>query len=354
MIVNCRFLTQPVTGVQRYAIALSRELKKRNPSIEFVSPPGVLEPRLAKELGVKIVGSKGGHYWEQFSLRRYLKRNGNPICLSLSGLGPVLYNRNIITIHDMAPYHQPNWFSKKYSYWYKIAYKLLVNRVIKVLTVSDFSKTEIIKYLKIDDDRIAKILNVCSFPEGKSNAMVEKRPNESKSLNRIKVLAVSSLEPRKNFEKLIEAAAMFEDDRVEFLIVGKSGAAFQKQRKINLNENVRFLGYRSDEELAELYTKASLFVYPSLYEGFGIPLLEAMNYSCPVACSDIKVFHEVAGKAAIYFDPLSAVSIAEAIKKVVDDEDFGLYLKEEGQKQLRFYSIETEAEKLLTILEELE
>ena len=118
--VNARFLTQPLSGVQRYGIECSRQIKKLHPEATFVAPGNILHTDIAKELNVKIVGKNTGHLWEQVDLPFYLARHKSPPLLSLANTAPLLYSNNFVTIHDLAFYHHPEWNSKAFSAWYNI------------------------------------------------------------------------------------------------------------------------------------------------------------------------------------------------------------------------------------------
>src|SRR5690348_16046794 len=118
--VNARFLTQPLSGVQRYGIECSRQIKKLLPDVTFIAPHNVLHKDIAKELNVKVVGVNKGHLWEQVDLPFYLAKQKHPPLLNLANTGPLLYSNNFITIHDLAFYHRPEWNSKAFSTWYNI------------------------------------------------------------------------------------------------------------------------------------------------------------------------------------------------------------------------------------------
>jgi len=149
IVVNARFLTQKVTGVQRFAVEISKILHNLNDQIVFVTPPGILDLDLAKELGAIIIGKNKGTIWEQVDLRNYLTLNQKPLLINFCNTGLLFYNRQIVTIHDMSYKVNPKWFSKKFYLWYNFLIPHIAKRSLKILTVSNSSKNDIIKYLKI-------------------------------------------------------------------------------------------------------------------------------------------------------------------------------------------------------------
>ena len=309
--INARFLTQPITGVQRFAIEICKELQKINENIIFVSPPDILHEDIAQLLKVKIIGYNKGHLWEKIDLPIYLRLHGNPLLISLCNTSPLFYSNQIVTIHDMTVFENSLWFSRKFALLYKLVFPIMVFNSQKVLTVSEFSKREIQKYLNVKTDKIEVISNSvdhCRVFTGESQNKYGKY-----------VLCVGSVEPRKNLKNLIKAfeLASLPND-YNLVIVGGKNKLFNS---LSLDDNpklldkVIFTGYVSDEELSYLYKYAKIFVYPSLYEGFGIPPLEAMYYGCPTIVSNTSSLPEVCGDASVYVDPYNIADIANAITK---------------------------------------
>jgi len=196
IVVNARFLTQRVTGVQRFAIEISKILHKLNRQIVFVTPPGILDQDLAKELGAIVIGKNNGTIWEQVDLRNYLTLNQKPLLINFCNTGLLFYNRQIVTIHDMSYKVNPKWFSKKFYLWYNFLIPHIAKRSLKILTVSNSSKNDIIKYLKIRPEKISVIYN--SYYLNTNN-------NFEKIVGDKYLLTVSSFDPRKNLNNLVKA-----------------------------------------------------------------------------------------------------------------------------------------------------
>ena len=195
--VNGRFLTHKISGITRFSIELCKELKKLGCNFVIVIPKW-FEYDNHENHNIVRYGNMKSHFWEQIELLNFLKSKENPILLNLSGLGPLWYKNKIIAIHDLSFYVNSKWFSKTYTIFYSIATPIAARNSIKVLTVSEFSKGEIIKYLSVDADDIIVIYNAVSkkFAAGIEN--VPKRIIQQKY-----ILAVSSIDPRKNIQRLI-------------------------------------------------------------------------------------------------------------------------------------------------------
>lgn len=345
--VNSRFLTQPITGVQRFAIELSIRLKRTLGSeIQFIAPSDILHTDLATQLDVKIVGSKKGHLWEQIDLPNYLKKQGEPILLNLCNTAPILYKKNIITVHDVAFEVFPFTYTKSFLYFYKFLIPRIIKKALKVITVSEFSKNEIIKYYKISSNKIEVIYNAVS------DIFQNNNPKEKKENY---FLAVASLNFRKNLPLILEAFSEFYQTNKEYqlLIIGgldqKSFSDLDLEKYKN-NPNILFKGRVSDDELVVYYQNAIAFVYPSFYEGFGIPPLEAQASGCPVILSEESCFPEIFGDTVLYCNPYMVDSLVNKFRDAIIpsiNEKFVL----KGYENIKKYDWDLSATQLQTIIE---
>jgi len=344
--INSRFLTQKITGTQRFAIEISLQLKKLMPDTVFVSPKNILHTKIADELNVKTIGINIGHLWEQLDLPLHLKRLGNPLLLNLVNTAPLSYMNQIIAIHDLAFLRHPEWFSKKFYLFYKTLIPKIAKKARRIITVSNFSKIEIVNLLKISSQKVEIIYNGIS----------EKFFFDPSIKKENFILAVSSLDPRKNFKNLILAFKGLDLRDYKLVIVGSENKVFSNVEIRNLIKkipNVEFTGYVSDDKLVKLYQKAKLFVYPSLYEGFGIPPLEAMACGTPVVVSNVASLPEVCGDAAYYVNPYDVNDIARGMETVLKDENLQRELIQKGLERVKLFSWEKSAKKLLRIIEEV-
>ena len=349
LVVNARFLTQKISGVQRYAIEISKELKKLNYDVKFITPKNVIHHTLAEELGAEICGTFTGHLWEQIDFYLYLLRNNRPLLLNFSGLSPLMYEKKIITVHDLAFIRHPEWFSKKFYYFYKNLLPFAITNSIAVITVSDFSKNEINQLLQYSLDRIYVVYNsVLKNSQKIINNDFLKRPY---------ILSVSSIDLRKNFKNLILAFNKLDVNDYDLVIIGAESSVFKKQnlwKLISNNNSIHFTGYLSDDELYLYYKNAALFIYPSLYEGFGIPPIEAMAFGCPTIVSNTTSLPEVCGDASFYVDPYDISDIALGMKTVLNNDSMRNELIKRGYERIKLFSWQKSALKIVEIIEKYE
>ncbi|MFQ9315533.1 glycosyltransferase family 1 protein [uncultured Dysgonomonas sp.] len=343
-VVNGRYLTQKATGVHRYAFEICNKLHEMG--VDFhVAVPNEIHPDYKFSFKVVKCGSLNTHLWEQISLPRYLKRIGSPLLISFTGCGPINYSNQIMTIHDVSHERYPEWFSKNYYRFYHYMMPRIGKKAHAVLTVSEFSKKEIVDTLGINAEKIHVV---------HSNVPFHNKPSKEEILNFTRnpeaeryILAVSSMDPRKNFIRLVEAFNKIKDKSVKLYIIGMSFKAFNTPDLQKLiGENVHLPGYIPDEKLQTMYQNALLSVYPSLYEGFGLPPLESMTYGCPVINSDIPALREVSQDAALYVDPYNVEDITEKIEQLLVDEPLRKELQEKGLLQIKKYSWDKSAKQV--------
>jgi len=201
----------------------------------------------------------------------------------------------------------------------------------------------------IEDKKISVVYNGYNLP--KKVPMKQHNKNLSPYF-----LYVGTIQPRKNLETLIEAFSTLHSTHPEFKLImaGKKGwlydAIFKQVEKLNLKEYIHFLGYVTDEEKNNLYAEATALVLPSLYEGFGIPLLEAMALGCPVISSFSSSLPEVGGEACLYFDPKNGTDLVEKMSLLITDKDLRINLIATGKQRAQLFSWRQSGEQTLTIL----
>lgn len=351
VVVNARFLTQPITGVQRFAIEISKILKKHlQNDIIFVAPKDIINWEIASELDVKIIGTHKSHIWEQIDLRRFLIKNNSPLLLNLCNTAPLFYRNNVITIHDIAFEVYPQTYSKKFLLVYKFLIPKLAHSAKKIITVSEFSKSEIMKYYNIPNDKIEVIYNAVSteFQEiGNGNLRKERY-----------FLTVSSLNYRKNLKLVLKAFTILNntEKNVRLYVVGDlDNKSFSKYNlhEFETNNKIIFLGRLSDEKLMEYYSNSLAFIYPSLYEGFGIPPLEAQRCKAPVIVSDIPCFHEIFGESVIYTHSEDSNQLIDKMQFVLKN-NIRLEQISKGIENENNYNWQKSGKKLLKLLENVD
>lgn len=345
IIVNARFLTQKVTGVQRFAIEICKILCRLRPDqFIFVTPNNIFNHELAAELNAKIIGKNRGAVWEQVDLRIFLYLNKNPLLINFCNTGVAFYKNQIVTIHDMSYKVNPLWFSRFFYLWYNFLIPNLAKNSSKILTVSNSSKGDILKYLKIKPEKINVVYNSSYLNTNNNFDRMEKEKY---------ILTVASLDPRKNLNNLIAAFKII-DIEIKLIIVGQKSGNFARDLKVDLlDKNVIIKGYQSDYELSSLIKYAEAFLYLSFYEGFGLPPVEAMDLGCPVLVSDIPAHKEVCGNAALYANPYSIEDIKSKIIEILTNDSIKLELKAAGKKNVQRFNWFNSAQNVLKIVDEL-
>jgi len=317
LVVNARFLTNNITGVQRAAIEISLYLKKMYEDIKFVTPGNVIHKEIADKLDAEKYGMFSGHLWEQFELPRYLKSKNNCLLLNLANTAPLFYKNKIVTIHDVAFLKHPQWYSKRFYYFYKFLIPRIAKNSVKVITVSEYSKNDIIKRLNVPGVKIEVIK--CAVSDKFLKSINNSIPNKYGKY----ILAISSFSPRKNFEGIVSAFNKLNLMNTKLVMVGCESKHVNNPKlktMIQSNNQIIFAGNVSDDELIGLYKNACLFVFPSLYEGFGIPPLEAMACGCPCLVSNTSSLPEICGDAALFCDPYKIEDIADNINRLLNDD----------------------------------
>lgn len=319
VVINGRFLQRSVTGVERFAteilVALDNKISNGQselPPLVIAVPPGTQPAIQFKNLTVVEVGSRQGHAWEQWDLLRY---SAGKFLVNLCNTAPAIKKHQVVVIHDAAVFAVPAAYGAVFKLVYKIMHRTLATVGAHIWTVSEFSKAQLQHFLGLNPQ------NILVLPEGGEHVLrlpPDHRIQDKAGLtHRPYVLAVSSAQLNKNFGFVAKALATMGDPGFDVAVAGGANPSVFVGKGETLPTFVKHLGYVSDAELASLYQKAACFVFPSLYEGFGIPPLEAMAHGCPVVAANAASIPEVCGDAAVYFDPRDAQSFLTALNSVM-------------------------------------
>lgn len=315
--INGRFLTQPMSGVQRYARQIVRALDQRPGAADryvLLTPPGA-ENLTLLHIATRMIGRAGGHLWEQTALA-WTARHGR--LLSLGGSGPVLHRRQIVVIHDAAVFRHPEHFRTGYAAFHRALNRILARRA-RLATVSAFSRRELSSVLNLSPASIAVAPNSADHLRNitPDPAVIERLGLTTRPY----FVALGNLTPNKNLAVAIRALSRLAEPAVRLVIIGdRPGAVFDRSA-FPADPRVIFAGRRSDAEIAALLGGAQALVFPSLYEGFGIPPLEAMTLGCPVIASDIPATREVCADAALYFAPADDAALAAHMAEFLSRPD---------------------------------
>jgi glycosyltransferase involved in cell wall biosynthesis len=349
--INGRFFTQKIGGVQRFARELVRALDVRlssnNDDVRLrkwilVVPGPLALPLELRYITVKVARGLSGHLWDQLILP-WVARDG--ILISLTNSGPVLHPRSAVIIHDAAVFRTPKNFSTTYALVHRLL-GLALARTCRMGTVSEFSRRELATALRIDGSRMFVVPNSCEHLRDiiPSDTVLERLGVKAGKF----FLLVGQPSPNKNFPMAMAAFSKLRIEAVQLVIVGAADSAVFRQGIDAAPAGVVVAGHVSDEELVALFRNAIALVFPSIYEGFGIPPLEAMVHGCPVLASRIPPVEEVCGDAARYFDPNSSDSIAQAMKSSTLDLGIRDEMVQRGFAQAARYSWDQSARYLLS------
>ena len=351
LVVNGKFTAQRLTGVQRVALELLRAVRRLEgpagamdlvvPSQTLINEPA-LEPR-------RVVSWLQGNLWGQISLPLAPR---DEMLLSLCNSGPLFKRRHVVMVHDMAVYDTPHTFSRTFRMAYRLKFAMMLRRMPTILTVSGFSKQRICEVLDIEASRVRVVR-----PGADHFARIESQPEIVDRLGlgaTTYCVIVGSLDPRKNLNRVLEAVGRLSHLReAKFVVIGGGNSQiFASDGTSSLFEqpNIVRAGYVTDGELKALYERAACLVFPSLYEGFGLPPVEAMVCGCPVIVSTHPALRETCGDAAMYCDALAVDDIAGKIECLVKDEALRETYRQKGLRHIQASRWDRAARELMKIL----
>ncbi|MGA8706217.1 MAG: glycosyltransferase family 1 protein [Steroidobacteraceae bacterium] len=349
--INARFLTRNASGVDRFASEILREWLPRQDRVVRAVLPANAPAAVARSLGIRadIVGSLKGHAWEQLDLPRHCRRE---LMLNLCSSGPLTHRLQLVVLHDANTMANPWIFSLAYRSWYRMLFAGLMRRAGVVATVSKFSASELVRHV---GGRAAARIEVIS----ESGEHVLRTPSDPAVLERLGllgrryVLAVGNRSPNKNLTGVAKAAALLTGSDVKVVAVGGSNDRVFASCDLS-GSNLMLTGYVTDGQLRALYENALCFVYPSFYEGFGIPPLEAMHCGCPVVASDNSAIPEICGDAALYCDPADPADIAHQVQRVLDSAALRDELRQAGHERVRLFTWARAAQRLEEVIHHAE
>ena len=351
--INGRFLTQPVAGVQRYARELMRQLDilvgdSASPSLVelvcLIPQDNIVYPPW-KNIELKKVGSNKGVIWEQIDLPIYLK---GQLLFSPANIGPCYYRNQVVTFHDASVFAVPEAYSPIFRTKYIFGFRQLANRARHIITDSKFSQHELAKYLQLPPQRFQVIYlgaDHLNYVQADHDFIQKYKLHEKPY-----IFMIASVSQHKNYARVIEAIKLIQSD-IQFVLAGGNYQHIFNNVDLNsLPNNVLWLGCITDSELKSLYENALGFIFPSIYEGFGIPPLEAMQCGCPVLCAAAASLPEVVGEAALYFDPFIIDKIAETIEQFLAEPELQETLRMKGYQHSSEFPWSNTARNTLEIL----
>jgi len=298
--------------------------------------------------------------WEQFVLPLQASRTDVDVLLSPGNICPLFAPcPSIVVIHDLIPFTWPDNFNKVELYSLKTLLLLTGRRATKIITVSNNSRKQIMDRLNIPHSRICVVHEACDerFLSHETSAESKQTIKKRLGITGEFILCVSSTRPYKNIDRLLLAFNLLkEKSNIDHTLVitgprGRHhGSILKMVRDLRLTQHVVLSGYIGNDDLPALYSAASVFVYPSLYEGFGLPVLESMACGTPVAAARSASLPEVLGDAGLLFDPYDPESIAAAIHQLIVDRSLRRECIAKGRKRVNLFSWDRVARSTLSVL----
>ena len=346
--INGRFLTRPATGVDRFATELIRAWLPQCRGSRAIRCllPATSSDKQSRGLTIDVerVGLFKGHAWEQFDLPRHCRED---MLLNLCNTGPARRRRQLVVLHDASTMINPQDFSAAFRNWYRWLFTSVMKRANIVATVSKFSAGELKRHV---GGRCADIEIIYESGEHVLRAEADLRIIDRLGIAcQPYILALGNRTPTKNFRGVISAAKLLSDLDVRVVIAGGSNSRVFAGENLAA-DNLILTGYVTDGELRALYQNASCLLYPSFYEGFGLPPLEAMHCGCPVIVSDRAALPEICGNAALYCEPGDPANIARQLRRLLTSRQLQSEMKEAGLARASLFSWERAASQLEEIL----
>jgi glycosyltransferase involved in cell wall biosynthesis len=339
VVVNTRVLRAPLTGLQRYTWEL---LKRFGDKVQAVAPG-------------KDLSAIQGHLWEQFVLPYYSK---GKLLFSPANTGPLSVVRQVVAIHDIVYIDMPEVFSPERRALYRFLLSRLARRVRAIITVSAFTRERLIEWARVSPSRVHAIhlgVDRCFSPQRTDS--IERLRNALGIPSPHYVLGLGLIGPHKNLARLFVAWERVQGelpDEVWLVVAGgkEKSSVFKYTGIQKLPPRVHLTGRVADEFLPALYSGALAFVFPSLYEGFGLPPLEAMACGTPVLASNVTAMPEVVGDAGLLVDPYDVEAIAHGIRRLVENTALREELRKKGLERAKQFTWERTAELTWAVLEE--
>ena len=367
LVINILPLYSPLTGVGKVTYYLVKKAKEIAPYYEYFYYSGFFSKEISlrrREVAKKLIS-----YLKDSFLYSVLKKLKNRLIISKRPSKDISFDiyiePNFIPIsqinasfiisivHDFSFHLYPEWHPKERISFFKEHFWKNIKRADKIVVVSDFILKQAVSF-GIPKEKLTRIY--CGLDH--SLFKIYRKEELAKTKRKYKlpdkfILFVGSIEPRKNLISILKAYSILPDSlkkEYQLILVGFSGWKNKEIMKEIKKQNIRYIGYVSEEDLAKIYNLAKIFIYPSLYEGFGLPPIEAMACGCPTIVSNIASIPEVCGDASFYVDPFDINDIAKGILKVLKSEDLRNELIAKGLKRARRFCWEKTAKQILSLI----
>ena len=362
--IDAKYIYTNKAGTGRYINNLLSHVKKIDNVNLYVElhPSSQSEIKKTNNFLSRITNGFGEFIRCQLMLPLRTKSLGIDILHSPTFISPIITGCPVIlTIYDLNHILYPETFEPLYRQYLNLLLPICAKRATKIITTSESSRKDIIGNLHVGEDKVEVIYGAASPIFGR----LDTENNFQSVLKKFRIrtpyiLNVGTLEPRKNISGLLKAFSMLKERKSiphKLVIVGEKGwrhkIIFKAISSLNLQDEVIFTSYISDEELMILYNKCNVFVYPSLYEGFGLPPLEAMTCGAPVITSNTSSLPEVVGNAGIMINPDNTEELCETIYTVIENNSLMENMRKKSLERAKLFSWEKSARQLLKIYSEV-
>jgi glycosyltransferase involved in cell wall biosynthesis len=364
--IDARELPHGVSGDRTYLLGVLREAVRLAPDDEFLlcyndaSATGVEAEELPSNVSVEAIPCGRGWLWTPVAWPRWMRRKGIDVAHAMHLIPPFAPCPTVVTVHDLSFLVHPEWFPRRQARIMRRLIPLSARRATHIITGTEHAAQSLVELCHVRRDKITVIPHGVDprFTPGDRDAARELVAARH-GLHRRFVLAVGLIQPRKNLARLIDAFALLSPDHDDLglAIVGRTGweaeAVTARIEAAGLGDRVVLCGAVSDRELPDLFRAAELLVYPSLYEGFGLPPLEAMACGTPVVASNTTSLPEVVGEAGILVDPYQVEAIAEGLRTLVGNQTLCAALSRAGLERAATFTWRRSAEQHLELFRRL-
>lgn len=355
------------TGIGTYTKELMHHLIKidsKNQYLLFWPGEGYEQFKEHKNIHLRLVGTKNKNFWTYDYVPHHVKESKAQVYhVPQNGIGlpREKYCRYVVTLHDLIPYMMPDTVGESYKRQFTSEMPYIVENADKIITVSEYSKEDIVKFFGISQEKVVVTpLAADDIYIPINHKLAKLFIHDNYEIHRDFILYLGGFSPRKNVLGLIQAYHQIYKKLphlCDLVIVGTPKDSHQEIasfiEKLEIKDRVKFTGFVPYAHLPYFYNSASVFVYPSTYEGFGLPPLEAMSCGCPTITSNVTSMPEVVGDGAVLVNPYDIEEISQAILRVLEDKRFAMHLILKGLERAADFSWEKTAAKTLQVYESL-
>lgn len=350
-----RAISPQRTGTENYSLHLIRHLLAFNDHryrlyFNGPPPPGLFPP--SERWEARAIPFP--RLWTHLRLSWEMVRRSPDLLFVPAHVIPLLHPRSVVTVHDLGYIYYPQAHRASDRLYLDLSTRFNASVASQIIADSEATKNDLVQKYRVPEERITVVYPGCNLEPVVDEAQWA-RVKERYHLPDSYILHLGTLHPRKNILRLLEAFGSLSSDfpDLHLVLAGKKGWLYEEifHKAEGLGGKVHFPGYIASEDLPLLLRGARLFILPSLYEGFGFPILEAMAAGTPVVCSNTSALPEVAGDAALLFDPHDVEAMRETMRKVLEDEALRAELVERGLERAKSFSWERCARETLRVLE---